>query len=302
MHPLFVIFFGFLATSHGYLLDPSCTRDRSIETLVVDGLRHAFDTASAAEDALRTRPWTRNDNGPIMDLADWILKEDGSAQQNEMHAWPPTSPTAPLRPNDPRNRLDKARDVFNLMLMNRVRTDREHSTQFKVFCDLDRFKTSTRQVGKVWDSVLNVFSKDAYITLCQNPFVQAWTLVEQETWKDLSRLPQESSEIKIPIFSPAGRFADDESRCYPASNPTVMDIYGGLMDTVLIHEMTHTSFAGNLDDVKANGGPYRWKNILTKTPEDSIKNADSVAYFALGARMIRTQGYKPNRDGSLTRM
>ncbi|KAK2782768.1 hypothetical protein FQN52_000591 [Onygenales sp. PD_12] len=283
MHPLFVIFFGFLATSHGYILDPGCDRDPKIEALVVAGLNHAFDTANAAEEALNTRPWNRNDNGPLMDLADWILKEDGSAQPNRMQIWPPISPTVVSYPNDPRNRLDKARDVFTLMLLNRHRTDRDQRQDFKVFCDVDRYKTSTRHVDKVWDSVLSLFSSDAHTTLCIDPTLMAWTQVkafsesigmalmrqQPDTLQICPGFLKKAAKSKFPFSAP---LVDLQTR-NPIILGTTMDTYGNLMDTVLLHEMAHTNRAGDLDDVRANGGAYGWKNILTKTPADSIKNA-----------------------------
>ncbi|KAK2784161.1 hypothetical protein FQN53_008770 [Emmonsiellopsis sp. PD_33] len=279
MHPLFVIFFGFLATSHGYILDPGCTRDPTIEALVVAGLNHAFDTASAAEEALNMRPWNRGAHGPLMDLADWIFREDGSAQPNQMQ-WPPISPMVVSFPNDPRNRLDKARDVFTLMLLSRDRTDREQRQDFKVFCDVDRYKTSTRHVNKVWDSVLSLFSSDAHTTQCIDPALMAWTRVKafpesigmalMRQQPDILQICpgflKKAAKSKFPFSAP---LVDLQTR-----NPrTTMDTYGHLMDTVLLHEMAHTNRAGDLDDVKANGGAYGWKNILTKTPADSIKNA-----------------------------
>ncbi|KAK2730931.1 hypothetical protein FQN55_005279 [Onygenales sp. PD_40] len=272
MHPLFVIFFGFLATSHGYILDPGCARDPTIEALVVAGLNHAFDTASAAEEALNMRPWNRDAHGPLMDLADWIFREDGSAPTNTYPAFPPPSPMAESNPDDPRNRLDKARDVFNLILMNRRRTENQHPSEFIVFCDTDRYKTSERHAGKVWDSVLKAFSFETYIKQCgTNPFLQAWTMElfgESDILQICPRFLKQTAKARFPFSAP---LVDLQT-----TNPvlfTTMDTYGALMDGVLLHEMTHTGWAGGLDDVQANGGPYRWKNILTKTPADSIKNA-----------------------------
>lgn len=116
---------AFAAISHAYILDGSCTSDLATQQLIERGLQDAFDSARIAQEALARRPWNREHDGPLMDLADWIFKEDGSAQPITEIGFPPHSPMVMHQfPNDKRNSLDQLQDVFMGILLMKDKLDR----------------------------------------------------------------------------------------------------------------------------------------------------------------------------------
>ncbi|KAK2790649.1 hypothetical protein FQN51_002476 [Onygenales sp. PD_10] len=116
MHLHFVTVFSLLAAAgQGYMLDKSCTKDANALDFMTVNLGWTFESARIARDALARRPWNREEDGPLMDLATWIFKEDGSIPQVPR----PLRETEEVQlkdPQDPRLNLDKLRDVLTNIL------------------------------------------------------------------------------------------------------------------------------------------------------------------------------------------
>ncbi|KAI1778075.1 hypothetical protein F4818DRAFT_438251 [Hypoxylon cercidicola] len=71
-----------------------------------------------------------------------------------------------------------------------------------------------------------------------------------------------------------------------------------LLDQTILHEITHTLYAGYAKDV-AGGNSYEWKNVRTLSKGSTgWQNAESLAFFGLGVDLIR-QGYTVQENGNI---
>ncbi|KAF2690701.1 hypothetical protein K458DRAFT_326513 [Lentithecium fluviatile CBS 122367] len=91
----------------------------------------------------------------------------------------------------------------------------------------------------------------------------------------------------------------------PLPRQNLIDFFA-MLDLTLVHEMTHAvpkSWPAQLQQRTQDGvdiGPgkgYEWRNIRKQPPENSWKVSDSLAYFALGARMLEQRAYKITNNG-----
>ncbi|XXH03993.1 hypothetical protein Hte_010402 [Hypoxylon texense] len=71
-----------------------------------------------------------------------------------------------------------------------------------------------------------------------------------------------------------------------------------LLDQTILHEITHTTYAGHSKDIDVLNS-YTWENVirLSSNP-DGWKNAESLAFFGLGVDLIR-KGYTIQKSGNV---
>ncbi|KAK2764820.1 hypothetical protein FQN53_006948 [Emmonsiellopsis sp. PD_33] len=132
MHLNFVTVFSLLAAAgQGYILDDSCTKDANALNFMTVNLGWTFESARIARDALARRPWNKEEDGPLMDLATWIFKEDGSEPQVPRPLYE-TKEVLLNNAHDPRRNLDKLRDVLTNVLDLDGKTIRRKQPQVRI--------------------------------------------------------------------------------------------------------------------------------------------------------------------------
>ncbi|KAI1410408.1 hypothetical protein F5Y13DRAFT_192269 [Hypoxylon sp. FL1857] len=77
---------------------------------------------------------------------------------------------------------------------------------------------------------------------------------------------------------------------------TPMD-YFSLLESTILHEMTHTAFGGYTRDVDGQDS-YGWENVI-RLANEGWDNAESLAFFPIGVRLIR-EGFGIQKDGKVT--
>ncbi|PGH21348.1 hypothetical protein AJ80_03399 [Polytolypa hystricis UAMH7299] len=282
MYATFLTLLCFLAIGQGYILDSSCTKDTKTKDAITENLERAFATARIARDALNRRPWKPEDDGPLMELAKWIFKEDGQAKPIAAHIDPPLSPME-KNSADKRNNLDKLRDVYDGILKMEKRLNGGESGQ--VVSLSNRFVKSRTVRNRVWDRTRKMFffftHKDMF--KCSTPLLMAWTSPPPKNYEPYTMqiCPDYLTEVMGSKIRSTARFKKLGWTGIPllVGLNTAMD-FASMFDNTLLHELCHTEAAGDLDDT----------------------GRDSIAYFALGARIILTQKYKPEKDGNISEM
>ncbi|KAK2810425.1 hypothetical protein FQN50_002914 [Emmonsiellopsis sp. PD_5] len=176
MHLHFVTVLSLLAAaSQGYILDSSCTKDVIAENFMTVNIGWAFESARIARDALRRRPWNEAGDGPLLDLASWIFKDNGSAPQISLPQGAVLPPDLD-DPEDPRGNLDKLRDVFTQILDMERRSTNRVQPEVEIFCDLSRYGEPDTVRERVLDKTKQIF----FFTTgnpkydCSAPAMMAW--------------------------------------------------------------------------------------------------------------------------------
>ncbi|OTA94073.1 hypothetical protein M434DRAFT_394976 [Hypoxylon sp. CO27-5] len=71
-----------------------------------------------------------------------------------------------------------------------------------------------------------------------------------------------------------------------------------LLDQTILHEITHTEYAGHAEDIDGLNS-YNWKNVIRLSAhENGWKNAESLAFFGL-ATNLTAQGYTITKEGDV---
>ena len=151
----------------------------------------------------------------------------------------------------------------------------------------------------------NIVSSE--IQICP-AYLNAWIKDQIKTFADQGQKPAAGRSIKS-IFKAVDKKLDKAiEKIWNLEGLTPMDVYK-TSDVIMMHEMTHGIFGYGLDDVDGSKA-YGWKNIRAisdrKSPDNTLKatnNADSLAYFCLGSKMISPGGSKEaqraNEDGTI---
>ncbi|KAK2748216.1 hypothetical protein FQN55_004492 [Onygenales sp. PD_40] len=300
MHLNFVTVFSLLAAAgQGYILDDSCTKDANALNFMTVNLGWTFESARIARDALARRPWNKEEDGPLMDLATWIFKEDGSEPQVPRPLYE-TKEVLLNNAHDPRRNLDKLRDVLTNVLDLDGKTIRRKQPQVEFFCDLSRYGEPDTVRGRVFDRVRRIFF---YLTDnpsydCSKPFVMAYsTLGIDDDEPDLVQICpgyfKKMMDARVTSTAPFKKLHSTGLAVSPVPS-TAMDI-ASLFDNTVLHELFHTKWAGDMDDIGLLFDPYGWKNIVKMDKEISINNAGQLG------RLLRSRSENDPESGLYTK-
>ncbi|KAL7622784.1 hypothetical protein AAE478_006463 [Parahypoxylon ruwenzoriense] len=105
------------------------------------------------------------------------------------------------------------------------------------------------------------------------------------------------NSIKSMFGKPLETFDKIIDKVIPDFDLPAIDLFYSLDQTIL-HELTHTDAAGHSKDIEG-GNSYQWNNVhRISTTSNAWNNAESIAYFAMGVRLI-DEGYKISEAGGV---
>ncbi|KAL8926990.1 MAG: hypothetical protein Q9172_001540 [Xanthocarpia lactea] len=287
-----LIVWCYITFGNAFILDQSCTSSDAVRRLVTSGINDAMQMAERTVQELSRIPWAVQDDQDLINLATWIFKDPGTAPQQDW-AIP-----------DPRNNLDKVRNMLVRLLEMKIERTSGRNNEVIIYCDLSRLK-STKIAGRLFDSIAKVFAlvpgNNNGIAVCVNSM--AWTAPSNAGAKpsEMQICPQYiEKQMHYHWHSP--KTLNKPLLEVPRLNDRVeMDAWTSTIDSTILHELTHTTQGGMTNDVGGTFGAYGWKNVLRMSQSAAAKNADSIAIFATGVRMITRQGLIPQKDGSVIR-
>ncbi|KAI4861724.1 hypothetical protein F4820DRAFT_464439 [Hypoxylon rubiginosum] len=110
--------------------------------------------------------------------------------------------------------------------------------------------------------------------------------------------------VKVPTSSKFLSAIKNPMRALDKALDSIPDFSGKSMDTMflldqtILHEITHTTYAGHSRDIDG-GNSYTWENVIRLSSNPNAwKNAESLAFFGLGVDLIR-KGYTIQKSGNV---
>ncbi|KAI9672946.1 MAG: hypothetical protein M1817_003110 [Caeruleum heppii] len=291
---------AFSPTFQAYVLDVSCENDAKAREVVTDGLLGAFAMADAAVVEINRDPMDPN----ICALYNMLFQP------------PSTQPDCTAQGQDPAQKRRLLNNYASVQGFRPPSNDKTNINDVIVYCDFKRL-VENKGTGQAWDPDLqdHVEMDDDYDG-CKNPLSTSKTMAFTTGGNE----PGRPSQIQIcKWYLEFGKLA--KHKTWFSLNPksilarvvrlgklivgrdTRMDFLG-LFDLTMLHELTHAVKSEATTDI--GDDCYGWRNCLALATRNGHTNADSVAYFGLGATMITHQDpkqrYRPNVDGSTSQI
>ncbi|KAF7197358.1 hypothetical protein HII31_01168 [Pseudocercospora fuligena] len=296
-----LFFVPFLTRINAYSIDPVSCKGKQYD-LMLKAAEAAFDLANEAYAAIQPTPRDNN----VQRLISLLFGDQAD--------------------------LSRVRDSLRRLQFARTKLEPEgrgmiSSNQVMFYCDLERVRRSERLGQSRWiDSVTNRMFNDnqgetvetckssldttlavtwnpdekvvpqegrfvstatpSQVTLC--PWFINWAVNEDyQVWNDMS-LKVVAATAAIPLLT-------RNPFNYPL---TPVDAFG-LLERVILHELTHTTLGGKSEDVEMQQGglwplkiAYGWRatrNLVEQGVQGEdlpSKNADSIALFAMGIKLL----------------